>query len=124
MVAAQTRPAGLAAALTLVVGLVLAQAGVDDGSGLLASSIALLIVGGISLLAPRSTGLPRPVGLTAAGATVLVWVASLAGVTIDAATATAIVTVPAIVVSIFTPRVDEVTLPDEGNVEASIKEPS
>lgn len=124
MVAAETRPAGLAAALTLIVSLVLTQLGVDDGSGLLASAVALLIVGGISLLAPRSSGIPRPVGLTAAAATVLVWLAALGNVTLDAATATAIVTVPSIVVSIFTPRVDNPVVPDEGNIEAAIKEPS
>lgn len=103
--AAIDRPAGLVASLTLIVGFVLAQyTDVSSAVPGLAAAIALLLVGGISLIAPREAGFPRPVGLTAAAATVVVWIASLAGAEITTEVALAIVTAPSIIVSLFTPR--------------------
>lgn len=111
-----SRPAGFTAAIALVVGLALTKLGLDASEAVVAA-ISGLAIGLVSIIAPRDSGITRPVGLTAAAATVLVWLASLKGIEVDQTTALAIVSVPAIIVSIFTPRRDRA-----GDLEAELVE--
>lgn len=98
-----TRQTSLTAALTFIVGSVLAALGAD-ASATLSASIACLIVCAVSYLSPREFGISRPAGVTAAAATVLVWVLDLRGVTLDMQTAIALVTVPASIIGAALPQ--------------------
>jgi Mg2+/Co2+ transporter CorB len=107
MTPAQTRQTSLTSAVSFLVGTLLLQLGIEPTAAVTAS-IAALVICAVSYVSPRELGISRPGGLTAAAATVLVFVLELLGHNLDAEAALAIVTLPATVIAGLTPRQESI----------------